>query len=274
MTLTRRRIILALCVLLFVLSVPLAIFYALGYRWNSLFQLYQTGGLYISSPITSSTIYINEKAEAQTNIFQSGFLFQSLTPGKYKVTVAKDGYWPWSKTLAVKAQLVTEARAMLMAKNPDWKLILKENYTPLQASKYNEILNILKSPATTTDYARLTANQKEKLLWNPKSKQIWVTWLADSDSLPYYFCDDNSCKDNFLIFDSPAPIRNADFYPGRRDVVIIAMENGIFALEIDGRGGRNLQPIYKGKEPTFVTSPGENSIYILDEYVLIQINLE
>ena len=75
------------------------------------------------------------------------------------------------------------------------------------------------------------------------------------------------------MLNSKTLIRNAAFYPNRNDVVIVAVQNGIFALEIDGRGGRSLQPLYKGKNPTFTTYEKESAVYILDEDTLIKIRL-
>jgi hypothetical protein len=285
MTLRKRRIILALCVFLFLLAAPVVLLYTNGYRWDSKFQLYKTGGLYVSSPLSGSQIFVNNKLEKETNIMQSGLFLQGLKPGKYSILIAKEGHWPWSKNLQVKAQLVTEARAMLMPKEPNGTILLRENYSPLEISKYEEILknlNALRQPlkkrATAEEkearYSRLTPNEKEKLWWNPQENKLWVTWLADSSSLPYYFCDNISCKEMMLILASKFPIKNADFYPKRKDIVIVAVQNGVYALEIDGRGGRLLQPIYKGKDPIFTTYKNDNSIYILDEDNLMEIKLE
>lgn len=274
MTLKKQRIILTLCVLVFLLSTPPLLLYTLGYRWNPIFHLYKTGGLYISSPVTGSKIFVNNKEKKQTNIFQSGVFLQSLRPGKYSILVTEDGYWPWQKNLTIKEQFVTEARAILVSKEPKGKIILWNNFSPLELSKYDEILSNLKTIHLSSTTPRFTPNQKEKLWWDQKDNKVWVEWLGDRDLLPYFFCDDKLCSDEILIFNSRSSIRNVDFYPKRNDVVIIAVQNGIYALEIDGRGGRNIQPIYKGKEPTFTTYKNESSIYILEEDKLIEIKME
>lgn len=271
MTIRTRRAVLILCVLLFLISLPSVLFYTLGYRLGTDLLLYKTGGLYVSSPVTGSKIFVNNKQKKETNIFQSGLFLQSLKPGQYSVLVAKDGYWPWQKNLTIKEQFVTEARAFLLPKDPKGKVILRENYSPLEVSKYNEILASLK--ATTTEYTRFTSNQKEKLWWDPQKNEVWVRWLGEKQFLPYFFCDDLVCQEEKLILHSVFSIRNVDFYPKRRDVILVAVQNGIYALEIDGRGGRMLQPIYKGKDPIFITYKNESLIYILDEDNLIEIKL-
>ncbi len=62
-----------------------------------------------------------------------------------------------------------------------------------------------------------------------------------------------------------------DFYKNRKDVVLIAMPDGIYALEIETENIQNLQPIYKGKNPVFAKKDN-NSIYILDNGNLMLVN--
>ena len=65
-------------------------------------------------------------------------------------------------------------------------------------------------------------------------------------------------------------IRASDFYKERQDVIIVAVENGIYALEINSSTTPNFQPIYKGTEPTFVKKDG-NSIYVKDGEMLMEV---
>ena len=262
-----------MCVLAFLIVIPFLLLYSLGFRWDSTFHFYKTGGLYLSSPVTGSKIFVNNKEKKQTNIFQGSLFLQGLKPSKYSVLITKDDYWPWLKTLTVKEQMVIEARAILMPKESRGEVVFWGNYSPLKISKYYEIMANLKTLEKPT-YSRLTINQKEEIWWNPKDNKVFGKWLGDKESLPYFFCDDTSCRDEILIFNSLSPIRNIDFYPKRKDAIIVAVQNGIYAVEIDGRGGRNIQPIYKGKEPIFTTYKNEGSIYVLEEDKLIEIKTE
>jgi hypothetical protein len=285
MTLKTRRIILILCFFFFFLFSPFAILYTTGYRLAPGFKFYKTGGLYIYPSLLGSKIFVNGKEKAETSFFKNNLFLQSLVPGEYSVLVTKDDYWLWSKKLIVKEEFVTETEPLLIPKDTNGKIILKENFSPLEMSKYNEILNslnILKKPlsknATTTEiearYTRTLDNGKEKIYWDPKNSKLWAEWLSDENSLPYYFCNDKNCSSKMLIYTSKTLIKNADFYPQRRDAIIFATQNGIYAIEIDGRGGRNIEPIYKGKDPIFITYKNENNIYVLDENNLIEINLD
>lgn len=271
MTIRERRLILILSVIAFLVVVPVVLFYTSGYRLNSKFQLIKTGGLYVSSPVSGSQIFINQKLEKETNIIQGGLFMQSLKPGAYHVLIAKDGYWPWAKELEVKERYVAEARALLLPREPEGELLTKEKSSSLEKTQYDEILALLKKAgslsSTTTEVAILENHDRQRILWKPQKNEVWAEWLKD-DPLPYYFEDEK-----VLVIRSQFNIRNADFYPGRNDVLIIAVQNGVFAIEIDGRGGRILQPIYKGKEPIFATYKNESAVYILDEDALIKIRL-
>jgi len=101
-----------------------------------------------------------------------------------------------------------------------------------------------------------------------------VDWLEENGAPPYYICDENCDSLPLQIFQSKFTIQNIEFFPQRKDVIIIAVGNGVYALEIDGRGGRLIYPIYKGKKPTFGLSNSTNYIYILDDSSLLKMYLK
>jgi len=122
---------------------------------------------------------------------------------------------------------------------------------------------------------RITTKSDEKIWWNSATNEIFVDWLKDKTEIPYYICENKeTCQLPLLLLKSQFPIKNIDFFPGRKDVIIIAVGNGVYALEIDGRSGRLLYPIYKGKEPTFAVLNGEENVYVLDGESLIKISLK
>lgn len=351
MTLRKRRIILLLSFLAFALIAPALLLYAHGYRLTDDFQIAKTGGLYISSPAAGSEIYVKDSLEKKTNILQAGLFLQDLASGTYPVLVVKEGFWPWSKNLKVRAGMVTEARAFLIPQNPEGKFIIKGPFTAMRSSPYDKIILLEETkndfkrvnfylPDTNTflteassstakllsfkngvekiswqeggillteaktgkiisakfnlddqvvsaspgqgdassangEREKFTPSKNERLWWNEGNNQIWVEWLGDKDSIPYYLCDEKPCPETkYLIPNFNGEIKNADFFPGRKDLIIAASGNGVFALELDGRGGRASQPIYKGKNPTFAVFPAGKKIYVLDDGNLSVINLD
>ena len=122
---------------------------------------------------------------------------------------------------------------------------------------------------------RLSANQKQHLWRDNKANAIWVEWLEEKENTPYYLCDKKPCEDTkYFISNFSYPVKNADFMPGRRDIIMAAVQNSVFILEVDGRGGRMSFPIYKGKDPTFAVFQDEKKAYVLDDGVLSAVNFE
>ncbi len=350
MTLRKRRIILMVCGLFFLLLAPIVLLRSYGYSIDKNLKISKTGGLYISSPLSGSEIFIKNKKEKETNVLQSGLFSGNLGAGIYRVSVIKDGYWPWFKSLEIKEGFVTEARAFLIPREPSGKTILRGGVLLLQSSPYEKILLLVEKNKNNTkkivfylpsddvfftndsletaswlsfnkdisdilwqkngitfkteegfiravfnlnnqtvkasreldqnfsqssQYERRLISGKERLWWNPDNNEVWMEWLGDETSTPYYLCDKKPCESTkYLITTFQYPIKNIDFFPQRKDVIIIAINNGVFAVEIDGRGGNLMQPIYKGANPSFAIFNKEKVIYILDNGALLAVNLE
>lgn len=112
---------------------------------------------------------------------------------------------------------------------------------------------------------RTDAREFTKVTFGPERRELRAFWLPDR-LLPYYF----QASEELLL---QADVRSFEFYPGRRDAVVAAFDNGIWAVELDSRGGRIIQPIYKGKEPILAAVPGGRELYALDDGVLMKIFL-
>lgn len=67
------------------------------------------------------------------------------------------------------------------------------------------------------------------------------------------------------------PINSSDFYKDRADVAVIAVDNGIYALEITDDQNPNFQPIYKGSKPEFVKKDND-FLYVKDGNSLMMIS--
>ncbi len=74
-----------------------------------------------------------------------------------------------------------------------------------------------------------------------------------------------------IISDFESEIRASDFYKDRENVIIIAVQTGIYVLEINSDTTPNFQPIYKGAEPTFIKKDN-TSIYVRDGKMLMEVN--
>ncbi len=78
------------------------------------------------------------------------------------------------------------------------------------------------------------------VLWL-KDGDLHAAWAREREQPPYIFCEEICTKE--MIIDWNEPILRYEWYPNRSDVVLVLSERGLYALELDGRSTRNLQPI-------------------------------
>ncbi|MBU1091269.1 hypothetical protein KKA27_00115 [Patescibacteria group bacterium] len=346
MTRKKRKIILILSILVFVIIASASILYSQGYTLDGSFRFSRGGGLYISAPLTNSDIFINGEKEKTTSMLSDGLFMSNLKVGEYSILVAKEDFWPWAKTLNIKEGIVTEVRAFMVPENPKGELLLNDNFSNIwispdgklialqKESGYNSYLvfyspgnsnfltessqftkqllsfrdsisnvvwekntlffksdkGIIKTvldaqrlsasssyvsepPYESSDFEKISKKGDQKIWWDPNTSEIFVDWLEENSQPPYYMCPEKPCILPLQIFRSHLAIENVDFLPGRKDIIILSVGNGIYALEIDGRGDRLIYPIYKGKGPLFAVSQ-DKDVYIIDENSLFKISLE
>jgi hypothetical protein len=188
------------------------ILYGKGYRF--LFtqgepQVTKTGILNITSDPTGAQIYINDHPNPTTATNDS----LDLTPGKYKVKVAKDGYTDWIKDFEVKKEEVTSANVKLFPKAPTLQsistlgvesVVIDPSGTKLafniasQSAKRNGIyvvdmtsrsFPILIGQSSSTQIADDTGEalfSQAKISWSPDGKQILATVPLSTGLNSYY----------------------------------------------------------------------------------------
>jgi len=116
-----RYLFIGLGAVFFLVAAPLTVFYVGGIRYDFKGKNYaQTGILSVVSDPKKANITMDGKAAGTT---PANFRF--LAPKEYAVSLAKDGYWDWSKRLDVKAGLATIASGGL-----DKIYLLKKGTTP------------------------------------------------------------------------------------------------------------------------------------------------
>ena len=124
-----------------------------------------------------------------------------------------------------------------------------------------------KSPEEIAENLQRKDSRGELLIqYSPENKTLGAKWISESEPPRYFSGREETLLANHLI-------KNFEIYTGRRDIVIAAFDNGIWAIEIDGRGGRIIQPIYKGGEPDFAIVSGRKELYILDGGILFAASL-
>lgn len=95
-----------------------------------------------------------------------------------------------------------------------------------------------------------------------KDGNIVLYWIDKLESIPYYYCGgtlERICNDE-IILDWVNPIKKFAYLPGRGDAWIVLVEDGIYAVEVDPRSQRNIQPIYLGNGLDFEINNSGNLI--------------
>lgn len=147
----RRTFIFRFFILIFLLVLPLVIFYATGYRFefsSDSTMIVSTGGLYISVPSEEAQIYINEEPVRDIRVFRRASYIQNLDVGIHRVHVQGDGLYTWVKNLPVQPHIVTEAQTFNMPLVPQIRLIAP--YVDLQG---RAIFNDIASSTLSAEFA-------------------------------------------------------------------------------------------------------------------------
>lgn len=106
-----RKILFYLFVVIFLISCPLLILYALGITFKPETQEVQrTGIIYLSTLPSAAAVSINNKQFAET----TPTIIRNLPQGVYRVKVLRQGYHPWTKKLTVQKTKVTVAEKILL----------------------------------------------------------------------------------------------------------------------------------------------------------------
>ena len=199
----RKRLYVNIGIIVFlIIGTLIAIQFAKGYRPNVQERSLQgTGLLNLTSYPESARVIINDKLTTVTD----DKLY--LSPGKYKVSIEKDGFHTWTKSLDIKAELVTNTDARLIpiitatspltfyqvnnvSLNPDGtKIAYTLNNSPQSISNglyiHSLTNNLLGSSTLQIAENQPTRDYSDSLLiWSPDSSQILAIFTEDIITKP------------------------------------------------------------------------------------------
>jgi len=75
---------------------------------------------------------------------------------------------------------------------------------------------------------------------------IVMHWVGEVDAAPFYYCVSRECRSTITL-DWDSNIIRFDFLPGRNEIALVLNTDGLWAVEMDDRSERNIQPVYMGK---------------------------
>lgn len=147
MTTAAKRALFVLATLAFLVLGPAVVLYAWGYRYNFREQRVDvTGILYVKAYPRRANVLLDGQLRYETTPAQ----LTGLQPGSYRVTVEREGSWPWTKVLPVTAQRVTFAEdVVLFRREPVQLAIASGTVADLSSSPNGEMVASV-SPATSS----------------------------------------------------------------------------------------------------------------------------
>ena len=110
-----RTILFAFFLFLFLVASPAIVLYSQGYRFDmEAKKIVKTGGLYFKVFPKGAEAKVGEGDARKTDYLTGSFLEKNLIPGAYEVSIKKEGYHSWEKTLEVTEEIVTEAKSVVL----------------------------------------------------------------------------------------------------------------------------------------------------------------
>ena len=238
----KRRIYLFGLVLLFLICLPIALFFASGYSFRHGFGFIRTGGIFVSVPYAGAVVSVNGEEVGTSGLVKRGFYIDNLAPSSYEVRVTRDGSRPWNKTLVVEENLVSDTRALLVPLEIQPMLLAfgaeASSTKIISRSLYNLYSLAFDVPAATS--TRGTFGESIFV----EHGDVFVR-LSDEGALPSSnFCGRPSyCAEEIPIENGRQASVAAAFFGG--GVVYATKEGGIFLKEADIRPTPVVVPVYQ-----------------------------
>ena len=123
---TQRRFVFIASLVIFCVTVPLLVFYAIGYRFDftgDLSNIKTVGGMYVTSEVRDIEMYIDDEPVEDMRIFQSAAYIQNLEAGMHQIHVQGEGVQTWVKELPVFPHFVTEVQSFNMPEVPQTRIL-------------------------------------------------------------------------------------------------------------------------------------------------------
>ncbi len=129
-----RRIFFWLFFFAFIISLPLVIFYSLGYQFNPNLKRFQkTGIISIKSSPQNAEVYLQGNKIQEVTPCD----LKELLPGVYKIKLEKEGFYPYQIDVDVRSSFVSVLDAILIPKIKDVeKVKLETNFYKLFAMEH------------------------------------------------------------------------------------------------------------------------------------------
>jgi len=282
MTRFQRKIYTLTFIILFAITAPSLIFFAKGYRFDTIKKVFiHSGSVIIKSSPKKVDIYIDGKKapNKKLNFINNYYIVNGLRPGKHTVECKKDGYTSWQKKIHTHSGLSVEFWNVILMPTPNKTL---QVYQPENISRFylsprnkNELILYKKKNSekiislfnakeqteriiykTNENYDELIPDKEENIEWSSNHKKIMIP--AVKNNLKDYIITDlkNLNQESlslYTIFEKiSSNILNANI-----------TEKNSFQEQAQGKIINNNKSLTKKTSPTEIKNAGEQNENLL-----------
>lgn len=241
MTLSTRRLIYLLAILLFIICAPALVLYTAGYRYDmNKHKLLLTGSLFIKSTPTDAMVYINDELAGT----KTPLRINHLTPNRYDIRIEKDGYTTWKKSLEILPKETTFAEHItLWPQSPKSTQILSGSITTFtinpdktrllwQVADRVYVYNFFNQE--TRELIALPTHEQVNFAWSPAENIVIVQQQNDN-----WVVNVNNFSVSPLVLDST--IQAVRFRDGLPDLLYLITDNGLVQYNLLTKDSTTLQ---------------------------------
>lgn len=281
-----RQIFFILGVVIFLVAAPIFVFYSLGFRINFKQQsVHSTGGIFIHSWTVNGNYILNGINRGGSSLLDRSQFFQGLPEGIYNLKMLRDGYTAWEKNIPVIKEHVIDVSPFIIPLEPNTTEITKTIKDPntLKITTnplYKVVADLfvdkkkIDSSITVDTTIPVGAIELHKMLLYPDGDTLYAKWTGEKEVAPGYFCISiDVCNLVIPVLSPYEENMHFDFYPGRNDIFIVNLTDGIYAIEFDTRGGQNRELVYSGNDLTFRIDENEK-LYVKNKDHYYEIELK
>ncbi|MCB9810030.1 hypothetical protein H6781_00340 [Candidatus Nomurabacteria bacterium] len=185
LSLKRRNRLFFLLLVVFLVALPVMIFYTTGYRLsfeNEETSIVTTGGMYITTDNLEVDVYVDQKQIEKPRLFRSAYYIQNIEAGKHRVVVQRPDLQTWVKDLPVDPYIVIEAAAFNMPVVPHIRPVTEFNTIEGLPVFRNVSSTTILFPSATTTIQIYATSSSATSSYSVNEEFIFVKSLFSSTS--------------------------------------------------------------------------------------------
>lgn len=272
LTKIRRRIIFYCAILLFLIFVPIIVFYALGYNIDfGNRTILRTGGIFIKTNESGFRLFLNNELSGNASFLSRGVLTSDIKPDLYNVRIEKEGFLPWQKFIRVEAEKITEFRSVVLlpAMVPEREVLdlarrgltiasldalPGSSWLMLHMNERSNLTYFFNTDAESFDAVESFTEfrwdpEERRLLVRRESPRRWAVISLVSTAL----------REERLSF--PKAVRTitaADFFPGSQNEFLVQSSDGVLSHFL--RNSQTVQPL---AQDVYAFAASDSRIYFI-----------